>query len=154
MNQHTFIGKSIKFFDVIQELVLPKPPIRLMMNHPEAFVFRTSLQDEDSADFILYLGRMKNQSTVHPMKREKELLVVSLRDGIPYDFIKELGRWSVVPDVKDHIILWTPHVSDGLPENGGNNFLLVVQRTTWWGWHKETVYESESIAISPDDSEE
>lgn len=97
------------------------------MNEPAAFVFRASVES-DSASLLISLG-MKVPDAETPL------------------VLTDLGKIKVTGAVSDYMIIWTPKVSDHIPEDGGNDFVFVFQKPTWWGWGRELIFVTQSFKI-------
>ena len=116
------------------DILLPERPFMLMLNHLEAFVFRLTLPEDD-----------------------KLKVKISLVEGRPnpdgaraYRTLTDLSSLTVHQGVQDYLVSWLPRVEDGIPEEGGRDYFLVVKKTSWWGWREQVIFESDPMTILPD----
>lgn len=125
--------ESKKENDIIKEIIAPKTPIKIYLNELCPFIFRGNLDnDEEKEKIIIYLAKDKTKGQI----------------------LCELGYFNMnSKKTRDYMTLWVPKISDGIEENGGNLYYLILKRAKWWGWKQEIVYESEYICILPKEKE-
>ena len=124
-----YVGNALNDTNIIHGIVSPREPLSLTIDELEAIVFRANVPHEEQ--IAIYLGKGSQKGDDHA--KVAALGSVTIKAG----------------RIRDYMMLWTPRVSDGIEENGADDYFFIFKKSSWWGWRQETVYMSAFMAILP-----
>ncbi|KAI3659703.1 hypothetical protein MP638_006486 [Amoeboaphelidium occidentale] len=118
------------------DLLSPTMPITAELNDPLIFMFRADLE-----------GKVYDTVKIYLAKGEKPYLNSTAAESNSITKLKQLSNLKVHQGVSNYMVIWTPKLED-IPQEGGDDFFLIVVKPSWWGWVERPLFESEYFTVA------